>query len=36
MKGEIDKELMRNLFQDPFASNINANFAYLFLEIDRH
>ena len=36
MKGEIDKELMRNLLENPFASNLNANFAFLFLEIERN
>jgi len=35
MKGEIDKEIVRNLMENPFASNLNVNFAFLYLEIDR-
>lgn len=36
MKSEIDKELMRNLFQNIYNPNLNAEFAYLFLDIDRN
>jgi hypothetical protein len=36
MKGEIDKELMRNLFENPFSSHNNTNYMFLFLEIERN
>lgn len=35
MKKEIDNEMLRNILDNPYAQNININFAYLYLEIDR-
>ena len=35
MKGEIDKELMRNLFNNLYNPNLNADFAYLYLQVNR-
>lgn len=35
MKGEIDRELMNNLFQNPFAQHFNADVHYLNIEIRR-
>lgn len=36
MKGEIDKELMRNLLQNIYNPNLNADFAYLNIDIERN
>lgn len=36
MKGEIDKELMRNWLQNIYNANLNADFAYLYIEIERN
>lgn len=36
MKGEIDKELLQNLLQNIYNPNLNADFAYLSMEVDRN
>ena len=36
MKGEIDKELLRNILDNPFSQNISNNFAFLYMEVDRN
>lgn len=37
MDGEVDKEIMKSYLENPFnAQNLNANVAYLNIEVDRH
>ena len=36
MKGEIDKEIMKSILENPFSQSLGSNFAFLYMEVDRN